>query len=323
MKPKRWIILTGGLGNQLFQMAAGLNSTNEVVCLESKIGNPRKNIHGQAELFSFQLPDRISVINSNGIYKNFLSKVFGYLLRSGIESKKIESVPLIRKLFNLGGAVILSIAVKTPMKVFQCRNIGYCEIPSDDKKLLIIGYLQSHKWLSPKVKSEMKKMKPYETSEEIKHLIPISEIEKPIVVHIRLGDYLAEPHFGIPGKQYYETALDQLTSQFPHSKLWLFSDDVIQAKMFIPDRHLSKLRVLDCPELSSAGTLELMKLGHAYILGNSTFSWWAAQLSNNETAPVIAPQPWFRTAPEPSLLIPDHWLRISANWVSLDDSIFR
>ncbi len=323
MKSKRWIILTGGLGNQLFQMAAGLNSTTERVCLESKIGNPRKNNHGEAELLSFRIPERTSIINSNAIHRGLFSKVFGFLLRSGIEPNKIERFLPIRKLINLVGALILSVALKARIRVFQCENIGYCEIPRDEKNWLIIGYLQSYQWLSPTVQSEMKKMNLCETSEALEHLIAISEVEKPIVVHIRLGDYLDEPHFGIPGKKYYETALDLLTSQFPKSKIWLFSNNFVQAKLFIPDRYTAKLRVMDYPELSSAGTLELMKLGHAYVLGNSTFSWWAAQLSKNETAPVIAPQPWFRMLPEPSLLIPDHWLRISASWVKLDGSIFR
>ena len=64
MKKSRTTIvsLTGGLGNQLFQLAAGLYAAQgEKLSLEWTIGRPRLNANGLAEISSFQLPENVSL----------------------------------------------------------------------------------------------------------------------------------------------------------------------------------------------------------------------------------------------------------------------
>jgi hypothetical protein len=65
------ISLTGGLGNQLFQMYAGLSFDKNQVRLTSKFGNPRKTC-GLPDLLHFQLPYRVEVIPSEdkGIFSH-------------------------------------------------------------------------------------------------------------------------------------------------------------------------------------------------------------------------------------------------------------
>jgi hypothetical protein len=65
-------------------------------------------------------------------------------------------------------------------------------------------------------------------------------------------------------------------------------------------------------EGSAAETLEAMRHAKNYILGNSSLSWWGAKLSYSKTPIVIAPNPWFKAAPEPRDLIPADWSRIEA-----------
>ena len=85
------IALTGGLGNQLFQLAAALScaGSGKVQILIDQ-GRPRKNSEDQPELFSFKLPPNVKII-SGGYFKWFSSKIIGFNLRSGFSPSKIES----------------------------------------------------------------------------------------------------------------------------------------------------------------------------------------------------------------------------------------
>jgi hypothetical protein len=59
---KVMVSIAGGLGNQLFQIAAGLAiSEGKGIVLETGVAHPRRNNHGGAEIQSFHLPELIKV----------------------------------------------------------------------------------------------------------------------------------------------------------------------------------------------------------------------------------------------------------------------
>jgi hypothetical protein len=151
-----------------------------------------------------------------------------------------------------------------------------------------------------------------EDSLEISNYKDLSRSECPLVVHIRLGDYVDHPQFGIPSKCYYKEALEQLWSSGKYKKIWLFSNDAKLALEYLPANLTNSIRVIPEIEFSAAKTLEVMRMGHGYVIGNSTYSWWAATLSYANTASVIAPHPWFAGMEDPIQLIPKNWQTISA-----------
>jgi hypothetical protein len=52
----------GGLGNQLFQLAAGLSYCDESTTLVDNLGNPRRSKLDQPEIASFTLPESVNVL---------------------------------------------------------------------------------------------------------------------------------------------------------------------------------------------------------------------------------------------------------------------
>jgi hypothetical protein len=77
------------------------------------------------------------------------------------------------------------------------------------------------------------------------------------------------------------------------------------------EKYKKVVKVINDEGLLPIEVLHLMSIGSSYVIANSTFSWWAAKLSNSRQ--VIAPEPWFVGAKEPSQLIPDEWLRLKRN----------
>ena len=53
---RTYIFLTGGLGNQIFQFAAGISRANgDNLVLDSGIGRPRLNKHGKPDISDFNI----------------------------------------------------------------------------------------------------------------------------------------------------------------------------------------------------------------------------------------------------------------------------
>mgnify|MGYP003342821508 FL=1 len=97
--------------------------------------------------------------------------------------------------------------------------------------------------------------------------------------------------------------------------IWVFSDEINLVRKEIPFKE-NKYRVkwFGNLELTDYETLELMRYGSGYIIANSTFSWWAAYLAYNKSAPVIAPNKWFQQGEDPNELCPPDWIKIESFW---------
>jgi hypothetical protein len=107
--------------------------------------------------------------------------------------------------------------------------------------------------------------------------------------------------------KYYAEAITNLWASSKYNKIWLFSDEPEKAMNKIPKDLRKQVRVMPEIQNSASQTLEVMRFGHGYVIGNSTYSWWAAFLSYSVTPDIVAPDPWFIGMDSPHMLIPDNW----------------
>jgi hypothetical protein len=300
------IALTGGLGNQLFQLAAALSCAgNGTVHILKQQGNPRKNKLGEPEIFSFSLPSNVTVING-GYFKWLSSKIIGFNLRTGFSPTKLESRLL--RLIQAVSSITLFILTGRIWKIAVADNLGFPSSLKLKRHTLLIGYFQTDKFIQ---QLGIHKFigGTEETSDKITEYQKLSEIEMPLVVHVRLGDYRGEAGIGIVSDNYYLANYHSLWNTGEFQKIWLFSDEPDEAIKLFDSSLIPYVRVIDSQNLSSAQTLELMTFGKGYLIANSTFSWWGAYLSKTANAKVIAPMPWFKNLPEPRFLVPKNWNR--------------
>lgn len=303
------IPLTGGLGNQLFQLTAAMSLNPDRVILSTRYGRPRLDQNNLVEISNWKMPDIVEI--EDGTEANLIArKTVGYLLRSGIAPSGIEKLK-IWKFFTLSIArIVLSLDRKQPVRITRSSDVGYSTINKRiTRNTFLIGYFQSYRYSS---KQLLKSMSP-----EVKGLDPEayelykeSQAMDPICIHVRLGDYLSSDLFGTPSPDYYLQAAKEIGSQ--DANFWIFSDDVKMAKLKLSALEAKSIRWFDKVSESDSKTLQTMSFCRRFVLSNSTFGWWAATLNSMEDKEVICPKPWFAGMPEPQGLIPCEWKRRNA-----------
>lgn len=306
------IFLTGGLGNQLFQLAAGLSRENSQLVLDCKLGSPRVNNLGIPDILDFQLPKHVRPDYRPN--KNvFIPKLSGFLLRRGLQPRDTAIQMRLDKVIRSVLGSFLYFRYQSRVRVIQASDNGFFEMDSSPQSEFLIGYFQSYRWAYiPKVKRQLKSLSLINPSLELLSFIRRNQNTNSVLVHVRLGDYKEQENFGIPSIDYYESALKTVTNSQKIDRILLFSNEPELALSYIPTKFHPLTVVVPSFGGSSAETLEAMRHAKGYIIGNSSLSWWGAKLSYTKSPTVIAPRPWFKSEAEPTDLIPAGWHRREA-----------
>jgi hypothetical protein len=302
-KKQKVIVLTGGLGNQLFQVAAGLFATSaDRLLIEGKLGRPRLNSQNRPEIDSFDFPFKLNYrsLPLRGRFSKYLTTVL-----FKVSSKTFSSIALQRFWLFLKSSALR-------FGLFLSDGVGYDPrlIANSDAKW-IIGPFHCFRYLeSPAVSELMQPMKPKFYPNWLRDLEEQSKTEKPIILHIRLSDYKNISELGILTNSYYRKSLDLAVKDFPNSRIWLFTDEESLALRMLENSDYESMRIINCDPSDSAANLEAMRLGHCFVLSNSTFSWWGASLAYSPNAKIFCPENWFKTKDNPKGLIPQNWIKV-------------
>ena len=218
-------------------------------------------------------------------------------------------IRLIKKIFKLNSF---------PRGIYVSQVLGFDKnVLALNSPITLSGYFQSWRYVEgilPKIQEEIV-LKSY--SNWFIRLRKIMNDEKPIVIHVRRGDYMnLADDFGILGLEYYKKALVQIEQINLDKKIpiWVFSDDINKARNLLSNVSQRKIVFIEPPANCSAlESLLLMTYGGAHVIANSTFSWWSARLSET-TQMVVAPNTWFRYREDPIDLLPPEWKLADSHW---------
>jgi hypothetical protein len=305
------ISLLGGLGNQLFQLAAVMSVDSESRQLDASFSSVRRT--GDLEdIFYFTLPQGVNRIAPMERYF-LLQKGFNFILRFCLSEKG----GWLKSLLSLNLNIFSNLLLRERFSLQVGENLGYVLIDqAKDKNLHLHGYFQSYKYIqSDHVFKQLMQIELVSDNEELQKYRKISETLRPLVVHIRRGDYKTESNFGLLSARYYENAIDLIWDPQLFEEIWLFSDEPKLAIELIPDRYRDYVRIIPDLDGIAASTLEIMRLGAGYVIANSSFSWWGAALSKSPNVRVVAPSKWFKAMNDPLDLIPPNWTKIPSDFV--------
>ncbi len=142
---------------------------------------------------------------------------------------------------------------------------------------LISGFFQTEKYFlgyEEKLKQWFN-VKKTNKVEEILNKYPIDEY---CYIHFRGGDYKDMPNWSLP-KKYYDDAMKEIDGNL---KFLVITDDIEYARQFFTD--------IDIISNDMMVDFALLYYSKFCIIPNSSFSWWAAWLSDKEKT--IAPLGW-------------------------------
>ncbi|OHD12130.1 MAG: hypothetical protein A2086_10850 [Spirochaetes bacterium GWD1_27_9] len=287
--------LVGGLGNQMFQYAAGKNIAllrNDILkfdlswFFENKTDTPRTY-----QLNVFDLPI------------NFATK-------QEINSLKNQTNPNI--IIRILRKLTKNYNIATKKTHIKEDNYKLEEIP---KNVYLDGYWQSEDYffeIRDVIKRDFLVKKGFDGNNiEIEDKIKNSNS---VSIHIRRGDYITDSKtnqfHGVCSMDYYYASINKILEEVENPVFFVFSDDIewvsknlkIDYPSFYVDFNTGEKSYLD---------LRLMSFCKHNIIANSSFSWWGAYLNNNTQKLVIAPQKWFLAEKaHKHNLIPNDWIKI-------------
>lgn len=134
-----------------------------------------------------------------------------------------------------------------------------------------------------------------------------------VAVHVRRGNYATAQNSSIYAQctlDYYRAAMSQILAAEPEAEFFVFSDEPDWARQML-GRPGVKLHVVEHnrgPE--SYNDMRLMSCCRHFIIANSTFSWWGAWLGEKPGSQVIGPQAWFNAPGMSADMLPARWARV-------------
>lgn len=289
--------LIGGLGNQMFQYAAGraLAQKHQTELLLD-ISWLNKDPEGHYTKRRFEL-DAFNI--SSSIADEQLIERFG------ISSANKITRTLQRKFPQL-------------FKWLYAAESGYAcqpQFTNYGRNTYLEGFWQSElyfKSIRPIILQEfsLKVALPY----ELQHLANAMKQQESVSLHIRRGDYVnnqqVNAHHGVLDMTYYQEALREVEQSKAVQAVYVFSDDMAWCRLNLKLNTNAAIHFVEFAEPASASQeLILMSCCHHNIIANSSFSWWGAWLNQNPQKTVIAPKNWFQSVKNPDIY-PQGWIII-------------
>lgn len=252
------VVLSGGLGNQLFELCAGyVVAKYHNVQLYLLHKSPRSNQHNK-----FGQDYNESVFKNLVESSHILQNLYGYSIPQNPYSRCY--LPYSPADIKPGSAMMDYYQYYPPLEPHE-----------NELRRLILGGLEEHRSVLKGLCSE-----------------------NTAFIHIRRGDYVGKSHMHfLQPIEYYEKAYSILIGQVNIDKIYIVSDDIswVKAQPFfqtVPGAIFWE----DPDELKTMALLSLC-VGGA-ICANSTFSWWGAFLgAHGVRKPVIMPEHYFIDAP--------------------------
>ncbi len=285
-----------GLGNQLFQYAAGLYFADRY----------------KGKLFVIQEPAHGTL--SHGMYSRpFLLSQFQITspVRLGNRFDRLM-LSQGRRGLKVGAPVkaLGRVAVRYEAKEQRYHFIEDLELPSGVRTLYISGYWQAYRYaeaVAPQLRREFQLRQPA-SGDNQRLLEQIAATAVSVSLHVRRGDYTlaAEGNIALP-LDYYLRAIDVIRRRFEDPIFFIFSDDIEFARNNLP-AGLRGVFVEGNDDFSSQEDLRLMAACQHHIIANSSFSWWGAWLNASPNKVVVAPRHW-HLSPESAYtdLLPPAW----------------
>ena len=286
--------LKGGLGNQLFQYAAG-----RALALR----------HSTDLLLD---PYAFDIINSKTTTRYFELNNFKYLARIATREES-RDFRWLQRLSPLSRMVSPWISYKEKSVTFDS---GFHSLKNNT---YLVGYWQSHNYFTDFSAELMVEISPSTplSSKSLDCLYKINHSNS-VAIHIRRGDYVSSPtaskYHGVLPLDYYYAAIQCIANNITSPQYFIFSDDPEWCRSNLLLNSSNAVFIDHNDGANAWQDLVLMSHCQNSIIANSSFSWWGAWLADQQQSGrqrlVVAPSRWFGGGNVQSVVgrFPSHWI---------------
>lgn len=150
------------------------------------------------------------------------------------------------------------------------------------------GYFQSEKYFSH-IAEQIKTLFDFSLTINVNKSLLHTTKSSRCAVHVRRGDYVANPDYYQLTLNYYAKAMRFVQSQVSDVCFYVFSDDIEWCKKYFKEFNHN---IEYCEGGTDIEDLCSMTKCKHFICANSSFSWWAAWLGEQEGSVIIFPDKW-------------------------------
>lgn len=283
--------INGGLGNQLFQYAAGRalaerHGSELVLDLGWFDNRPIGNTPWKYELHRYPIKARVTTP-----VEQFLCRFY--------QGRIVRRIPFL------------------PRRWRHFREKHFQYEPSFEMlpdQVYLDGYWQSSLYFEAIGNLIRQELQPLALPGEVNaDLMRAMANSNSVALHIRRGDYLSNStavnYHGVCSLDYYRAAIDFMVDKLESPTFYIFSDDLEWAKANLNIQYPAYFVDNNSGE-NAFQDLRLISSCKNQIIANSSFSWWGAWLNPNPNKIVIAPKKWFLVNKDTSTLYPDGWIKL-------------
>ncbi len=285
--------LNGGLGNQMFQYAAGRR-----LALQN-------NTDLTLDISWFKGAGMQAT--AKRVYELGIFKVVG----------TISDEPVI---YRPSKGILSSILMRSKeLRVYSQSDGGYFYNPEileagDDVRLE--GYWQSADYfedIAKQIRDDFTfRNPPNKKNKDMLHKIKDTNA---VSLHVRRGDYAndksTQAFHGLAPLDYYRECMRRMQRDLEKPHFFIFSDEPDWCKKHLQNhKNMTYVDINDADH--GAEDMRLMAACKHHIIANSSFSWWGAWLNPSLDKIVYAPKRWFAGTSEKDTLqlIPKQWIRL-------------
>ena len=288
-----YVVLKGGLGNQLFVIAS-------TILLGKKMARPIRFVtywykpsqqkfnfpeNGARSIDSQEFPKIAAILEkSNSFVQWYVYNIFK--LSQKYNNKFLRNI---------------------------CLNLDMHSNQTIKRNtLLVYGYMLNSEILNNNRNEVLRLFSlPTEVEESIQERIQKLRIKgkRLVAVHVRRGDRLEKKSIESVLSRKYFTKCLTLFNPDAHRYVF-FSDDITWCK-----ENYIKNNIIFFDEPNPIISLKAMSYCDDFILSPSTFGWWAAWMSTSREKRVVVPKPYFQSASAVwDDLKQQNWIQVDAHW---------
>lgn len=270
----------GGLGNQLFQYAAGRYFANKYrAALRIAVERPEKlTSHGQPRPFLLSRFAITATFRQISTVERLLLSISPRIELATRPVRAARSIQVVRETHPQVHIFDPNLRIADRTRTAYLVGMWQCYPPVEE--------------MACDLRAELSLREPaHGQNGELARMI--QAVPNPVSLHLRRGDYALEHPHSVLTMEYYQTAVQQMRDRLGQATFFVFSDESAFAREFA-GRNSDCVVVAHNGQESAHEDLRLMSLCRHHIIANSTFSWWGAWLNPRKDKAVVVPRKWVR-----------------------------